>query len=567
MSTSNPWLNPLQRSYNSIKATLISKLKAKIPEITDYSEGNILVIILSVFSAIAEVLHYYIDNTAQESFFITARRYSSLYKHAKLVDYHIKSGIPATVDLMLYREGNKMLTTDIVIPVNTVFKSSDGKQWLTTKTISWPKNSYSIKVPVEQKNIISTNLIDFGMVTDSNIQIELGKLPTNQKYVEGSMVLTIGNDTWNIVETFAYSNSNSKVFKVEVDEVNEPIIIFGNGKYGMKPPIGSNVYGRYYVTFGSLGNIGPNTFNTVPQDLLNIQNDLKVTNIVSASGGSDYENFNMLKDHIPLSIKTLGVAITKDDYESITKLIPGVSKAYVNYICGRYVEIYITPDNGGEASQALLDSVEATLSKSKVLTTSLTIKSTKEQQIQLELDIHSKRSFNKNDVSDQVLAALLNNYSNQASDINKIIRLSDIYALVDNLSMVDYLKVKNLYFIPIPIPTTSTQSNLVITNYTQEYFKTGVLKETLKIKIISATQYQIHTNTGLIITGTYGQALTVTSINCKFSITIGNDNVSYNIGDTYELNLQPMNDDLTPLNYAIPILTLPNIKLNIYESV
>lgn len=304
MSTSNPWLNPLQRSYNSIKATLISKLKAKIPEITDYSEGNILVIILSVFSAIAEVLHYYIDSTAQESFFITARRYSSLYKHAKLVDYHIKSGIPATVDLMLYREGNKMLTTDIVIPVNTVFKSSDGKQWLTTKTISWPKNSYSIKVPVEQKNIISTNLIDFGMVTDSNIQIELGKLPTNQKYVEGSMVLTIGNDTWNIVETFAYSNSNSKVFKVEVDEVNEPIIIFGNGKYGMKPPIGSNVYGRYYVTFGSLGNIGPNTFNTVPQDLLNIQNDLKVTNIVSASGGSDYENFNMLKDHIPLSIKT-----------------------------------------------------------------------------------------------------------------------------------------------------------------------------------------------------------------------------------------------------------------------
>ena len=97
MSTSNNWLNPYQRSFNDIKAKLISELRLQIPEITDYSEGNIFVIIISIFAAIAEVIHYYIDNMAREAFLPTARRYSSLYKHAKLVDYHIKSAIPATL--------------------------------------------------------------------------------------------------------------------------------------------------------------------------------------------------------------------------------------------------------------------------------------------------------------------------------------------------------------------------------------------------------------------------------------------------------------------------------------
>ena len=112
MATNNPWLTPYQRSYNDIKAKLISELRNRVPEITDFSEGNIFILIISIFAAIAEVIHYYIDNMARETFFPTARRYSSLYKHSKLVDYHIKSAIPASVDLTLYKSNNKPTSTD-----------------------------------------------------------------------------------------------------------------------------------------------------------------------------------------------------------------------------------------------------------------------------------------------------------------------------------------------------------------------------------------------------------------------------------------------------------------------
>ena len=89
----NKWLNPYQRSFQQIKAKLIESLttiKDKNGQtlITDYSEGNILIIILSLFAAIAEVLHYYIDNVGRESFLSTARRSRS--KELEFLRHRIK---------------------------------------------------------------------------------------------------------------------------------------------------------------------------------------------------------------------------------------------------------------------------------------------------------------------------------------------------------------------------------------------------------------------------------------------------------------------------------------------
>ena len=77
----NPWLDVFSRSYQSIKSQLVQNMRTKLPEVTDYSEGNIFIILLSMWSSVAEVIHYYLDNMARETFFISARRYSSLVKH------------------------------------------------------------------------------------------------------------------------------------------------------------------------------------------------------------------------------------------------------------------------------------------------------------------------------------------------------------------------------------------------------------------------------------------------------------------------------------------------------
>lgn len=577
MPTSNPWLTPYQRSYNDIKDKIISNLRLKVPEINDFSEGNIFILIISIFAAIAEVIHYYIDNMAREAFLPTARRFSSVYKHAKLVDYHIKAGVPATVDITIYRSSGKPIDSDITIPVNTVFTSADGKQWLSTKTIVWGangENPYSVKVPLVQKTKVGDpDRISFGQITSKDVIIYLGDLPTNQKYVEGSMTLFINNEAWTLVDTFAYANSRDKVYKVEIDQNLKPFIMFGDGQFGMKPDLNGTVEGIYYLTYGSSGNIDQNQFNTVPNLLTDIESDIVITNLLPATGGTDYEDFYMIKDHIPLSIKTLGVAITKEDFEAVAKLVPGVDKAYVDYICGKYVQIYITPDGGGEASSALIESVMDRISKSKVITTSISVMSTHRSVIYLYADITGRKSFNKSDISDQVSKALLEAYSYNTSDINKVVRLSDIYALIDNQNMVDYLTVNKLFLMSYPQPSKISSPELNITYLSQDSFNKESEDGSISYEQITVTitesGYNLKGASGGSVNGTYGKNIKFSNDVVSFDITI-NQNIGglvYNVDDTYTFNLGPMNRDLTPTEFNIPVFITNSIQLTIHEVV
>lgn len=584
MSTSNNWLNPYQRSFNDIKAKLISELRLQIPEITDYSEGNIFVIIISIFAAIAEVIHYYIDNMEREAFLPTARRYSSLYKHAKLVDYHIKSAIPATVDVVLYKNDDTPIGQDITIPLNTEFTSSDGKTWVSTKTVIWYKDSYYVTVPlVQQKSVGVPDRIQLGNILSPDSIIYITDIPSDQKYVEGSMNLYINDEPWILVDTFAYSSSRDKVYKVEIDEQTRPYIKFSDGQFGMKPEYNATIEASYSLTYGSAGNIATNNFTTVPQDIQVIDNKITINNVIPATGGSDYETFNMLKNHIPLSIKTLGVAITKEDFEAIAKMVGGVDKAYANYVCGRYVEIYITPDGGGEASSALLDSVKKTISKSKVITTSIEVLSTHKSQVFLDITITGKKSFKSNDISNQVKKALTTAYDYNNSDINKPVRLSDIYALIDNQSMVDYLTINKLHQLPYPIPQKNTSLPLNISYFVQNINPVTTGEEYIVIvntffanryyDVLIQKMYGGGSYNRILGNGSYGEVINVLDLETRtkiiFQITINkpSENLDYGKNDKYELTLLPMNQDLYPLSYQIPIIENQNITLSINEVV
>lgn len=566
MPTNNPWLNPYQRSFNSIKEQLKVDLQTRVPEITDFSEGNIFMIIISIFAAIAEVLHYYIDNMARETFFVTSRRYSSLYKHAKLVDYHIKCAIPASVDLTLYTKDGEDLSSSFTIPAGTVFTSTDGKLWVVVAKngIYWDKTLYpkSIKVPVVQKERIGQpNYIDFGSIIDwSNLTIQVSGIPEGKRYVEGSMVLFINNEAWTLVDTFAYSTATDKVYKVELDSELNPIIIFGDGVFGLRPDPGSVVTGYFDVTYGLEGNIGAEMFNTVPVIPGANTSNIGVTNSKGASGGSDYENFAMLKEHVPLSVKILGVAITKEDFEAAAKLIGGVNKAYAEYICGKEVRLYITPDNGTvEASQALIEEVTNQLNTLKVITTSISVMGVHSAYICIDATIYGRKSFKTNDIKNQIVEALQESYGYNNAELGKPVRISDIYSLIDNLSTIDYLNLNKIYLFPNPILISSAGSDSLspdveITTFNQVAYLSPMPYVPIYLEIISGG-YKLYISENLIeVTCTYDISQHIQAEGVDFYITIANN--SYNVGDRYWFYIGPMNLNLEPIR-DVPYKYIP----------
>ena len=554
MPTKNPWLNPYQRAFNSIKEQLRTAFQARIPEITDFSEGNIFMIIISIYAAIAEVLHYYIDNMARETFFSTARRYSSLYKHAKLVDYHIKSAIPASVDLTLFTTDGEDLGSSFTIPAGTVFTSADGKPWVVVAKdgIFWDKTLYpkAIKVPVLQKEKIGeTHHINMGQIlTYDNLAITIQGIPEGKYYVEGSMVLFVDGEQWTLVDTFAYYGPSDKVYKVELDGDLNPTIVFGDGNFGMLPTLRGIITGFFEVTYGVSGNIAESMFTTVPTISGADTSNISVTNYKGASGGSDYENFSMLKDHVPLSVKTLGVAITKEDFEAVAKLVGGVDKAYAEYICGKEVRLYITPDNGTvEASQALINEVTNKLNSQKVITTSISVFGVHSAYICIDASVYGRKSFKTLDIKNQIITALQNAYGYGNSELGKPVRISDIYSLLDNLSTVDYLNLNRLYLFPNPVlissaSSTSISPDLNITSFDQRAYNSEDSMVNVYIEIISGGFKLYVGRNEEVFAGTFGTTTHVQTNEVDFYLTLASAN--YNTGDRYWFYIGPMNQNL-----------------------
>lgn len=558
MGITNKWLNPYQRSYQQIKAKLVESLmglKDKDGQklITDYSEGNILIIILSLFAAIAEVLHYYVDNMARETFLSTARRYDSVVKHGALVDYHARAAIAATVDVILSRSitGNS-IGAKLTIPQGTLFTDQSGNSWLSARDVTWYSNVTTCKVPIIQHEKYTTSALNNMVIpTGDRVQLNFGTLPNGKYYEHGSMSLQIGGESWVLVETFAKSKPTDKHFIVSVDESLNPYIMFGDGTFGKKPAAGAKITNVvFYLTNGSQGNVKSNTITSVPSVISSSITDATVSNAYDAGGGSNYENFTMLKEHIPLSVKTLGVAITKEDFESLAMLVDGVNKAKADYECGRKLTVYISPDGGAVASSELISRVYNLLSQRAPMTTWLKVKSAGKVQIILEMDVTGKKSYKTAEIQTQILTALYNAYSPEQAEIGGSVRVSDIYALIDNLSTVDYLHLTKFYI--KPWPTTIYGNKELALGQFKLNKATGSM--TYFIIFNSSTTFTVRSvSNGYVATGSVGGSLQVVDKANGFDFSLDIQNNSYQSGYRYSITVSEPNHDYEDPGFNLPV--------------
>nr|UVX84922.1 MAG: baseplate J-like protein [Bacteriophage sp.] len=558
MGITNKWLNPYQRSYQQIKAKLVESLMGlKDPQgqklITDYSEGNILIIILSLFAAIAEVLHYYVDNMARETFLSTARRYDSVVKHGALVDYHARAAIAATVDVILSRSitGNS-IGAKLTIPQGTLFTDSSGNSWLSARDVIWYSNVTTCKVPIIQHERYTASALNNMVIpTGDRVILNLGTLPNGKYYEQGSMSLQIGGETWVLVDTFAKSKPTDKHFMVSVDESLSPYIMFGDGTFGKKPAAGAKITNVvFYLTNGTQGNVKSNTITSVPSVISSSITDATVSNAYDAGGGSNYENFTMLKEHIPLSVKTLGVAITKKDFESLAMLVDGVNKAKADYECGRKLTIYISPDGGAVASSELINRVYNLLSQRAPMTTWLKVKSAGKVQIILEMGVTGKKSYKTAEIQTQILTALYNAYSPEQAQIGGSVRVSDIYALIDNLSTVDYLHLTKFYIKPWP---TTIYGNKEL-NLGQFKLNKAKGSMTYYITFNSSTTFTVRSvSNGYVTTGSVGSSIQIIDKANGFDFSLDIQNNSYQSGYRYSITVSEPNHDYEDPGFNLPV--------------
>lgn len=570
MNITNPWLTPYQRSYHQIKAKLIEGLTSITYNgrqlITDVSEGNILVIVLSMFASIAEVLHYYIDNAARELFITTARRYDSVVKIGRLVDYLPSGASAARTDLLV--TSSTANTSNRTITAGTTITDSAGNIWSVVKDVLWANGTYSVVIPIVQHerynidNLVGTAIANLSVITIP------GDTFTKGFYEQGTMELSIGGVTWTLVDTFAHSRYSDTHFRVQVNPDKSINIIFGDGIHGKKPALNA-VIGNLscYITMGSAGNIES---QAISQTNFIINGDIAM-NTDAAIGGNDYESIEDLRDNIPRYVRTNGVAVTKEDFEDLALQVPGVGKAKMEYICGRKMNLYIFPAGNSiitQASYSLCSIVYNKIKPYMPITTLLSVQPIGTSDIILDISVVGRKSYKAEDIRVHIQRALMDTYNASVSEIGGSVRISDLYSLIDNLASVDYLRINTFYIIPYFHPMNGGHG------FSPYYYTITQADRSVNYYVI------VNSNNATIQSedGVYTRSINRTSVGnindtyhgLKFSLRLFNsiEHPSCIVGKVYKFTVCKINDDFIDTGYSIPVFSkVSNLTAEIIESI
>src|SRR5882724_8621369 len=97
-----PVIDYMARDYESLLQAMREQIPRKLPEWTDFANeadfGNVL---LELFAHIGDILSYYQDRVANESFLGTARTRRGVIEHLRLIGYELGTAAPAAASLAL----------------------------------------------------------------------------------------------------------------------------------------------------------------------------------------------------------------------------------------------------------------------------------------------------------------------------------------------------------------------------------------------------------------------------------------------------------------------------------
>lgn len=554
MPVLNDWVTYVDRSYEQIKASVIARVTTKVPEITDFSESNILVVIISMFAGIAEMLNYYIDSMAREAFLETARLYASGVKLVKMLDYRILAYTPASVDLTFTTLASSTPTAvaaDYSVPAGIIVQTSNGVPFITTEELLIPAGEYEATVPSKQMEATSFNAGITNTDPDQTFTISV-------QYANGTMNITINSINWELVDTFAFSGPTSKHFLVDIDANGNQYIQFGDGTYGEIPPSGYSVLCTCYATLGSSGNsYQPGTITSIQTSLAlpGGIDQITCTNDLASSGGADIDSLADIKKKAPLSVRTNWRAVTFQDYQDIPLLVGGVQYAYADGCCGRDVDLYIAPSGGGIASTALLNDVSDFMEIHKTIGKRVNEYKAGITNIFVSADVYGRFRYTAAQVHDAVVEELTTEYAFGKTGINVAIRSSDILALIDNLVEVDYVENFIFYAVPYARPTNH-ETEL---SWTREVLP-GCDTKTSYVLTYTASGMNVSRNGSFI--GTYSFGTVFNDFIVKFTLTPD----VYAVGNKWEFTVYPYNENINLDDYTVPQIIEASLNLTSYPQ-
>lgn len=315
------------RDYETIKRDLLARADRVFPEWTDRDPSDFGMMFVDLWAYSADVLHYYIDRAAAESFLTTATQRESVLALANLLDYVPRSRSSATATVTVQ---NATTSEYVVAPYTEFLARFDDKtyQVYTTDGTTIAPSSSSAMVVSEGRLVLNESLTSGASgvggqrytLADSGVAVR-------------SIVVTVYEDgvtptVYQRVSRLSSADTGDRVYSTDVTADGFVDIVFGTSLNGFVPPPGATIKATYSISSGEAGNLPSNSvtgFKSVSPT------GISVVSSTAFSGGLNEESITSLKRSIPSVISAQNRAVTRNDFVALATQVEGVSKATIAF--------------------------------------------------------------------------------------------------------------------------------------------------------------------------------------------------------------------------------------------
>lgn len=158
-------------------------------------------------------------------------------------------------------------------------------------------------------------------------------------------------ERWRAVPDLLGSDGSAAEFVVEVDNDRRAHLRFGDGEHGRLPSRGQRFSAVFRVGNGARGNLGAEAISAVLRPGGGFS---RVRNPLPATGGTEPEPMEQVRQFAPVAFRTQQRAVTLADYEARTCEFPEVQQARAEFrwLANWYTVVIAVDRSGGRAVDA-----------------------------------------------------------------------------------------------------------------------------------------------------------------------------------------------------------------------
>jgi len=459
----------MARDYDSLLRSMRAMIPARLPEWTEYeSEADFGNVLLQLFAHMGDILSYYQDRVANESFLGTARTRRSVIQHLRLIGYSLSTAAPASATLTLAFPAD--------CEERVVIRRGDAFATRSSRTRPSVRFEYTAEVPL----VIDCSALDPVDVGDgkqrkvfAGVPVEEGRLvrdeflgisdgTPDQRFAlahprlilrslgEGDAVdrdIVLRSELggvvteWTLRESLAFSRADQTDFAVEIDENDQAVALFGDGALGAIPEPGSALTATYRVGGGTQGNVGAGSIDTVADAPQLALLTAEVSNPAPSTGGAERESIEHAVRHAPAVFRSQRRAVTADDYRALALQFGGVGKVRAEATRWNTVTLYVAPQGGGHVSDVLEASLLAFFEDKRPITTTIEVEDVDYVPVHVTAEIGVKGYYAPQRVKEQVERAGAALLAFENVDFAQTVYLSKFYEAIEAIDGVDYVNI------------------------------------------------------------------------------------------------------------------------------